>query len=179
MIRKHDPSQDDDLGSDLDAFEEFETGSATAPTGEIDAELTGAEAEEFDGPEAGPTAGLDLDDLGGDEPELGPVPAPAPSRPARPRGTPVEERAAPAEPEGFTAELAKLAPDMPVNLVAVIGKTTTSVAELLRFKMGHVIDLARPPSETVDIVANGKLIARGELVEMDGKLGARILKLVR
>ena len=76
-------------------------------------------------------------------------------------------------------ELMKLAPDIPVNIVAVIGKTMSNIGEVVKYRPGHVIDLARPPSETVDLVANGKLIARGELVDMDGKLGVRILKLLR
>lgn len=92
------------------------------------------------------------------------------------------KRAAPkakGAPGPIAEELAELAPDVPVSLVAVIGKTTTNVGELIKYRMGQVIDLARPPGETVDIVANGRLIARGELVEMDGKLGVRILKMVR
>lgn len=76
-------------------------------------------------------------------------------------------------------ELAELAPDVPVTLVAVVGKATVSVGDLIRYRVGQAIDLGRAPGETVDLVANGRLIARGELVEMDGKMGVRILKLVR
>lgn len=79
----------------------------------------------------------------------------------------------------LSEELLKVAPDVPVSLVAVIGKVKSNVAELISLKQGSVIDLKRPPNETVDLVANGKLVARGELVEMDGKLGVRIIKLVR
>lgn len=76
-------------------------------------------------------------------------------------------------------ELMDLSPDIPINLVAVIGKTTISIAELVKYRVGQTIDLKRAPGETVDLVANGRLIARGELVEMDGKMGVRILKMVR
>lgn len=95
------------------------------------------------------------------------------------------EEAAPEEeslyaPEGdLTNELLNLAPDVPVNLVAVIGKTTMSIAEIMKYRIGETIDLGRPPNETVDLVANGKLIARGELVEIDGKLGVKIMKMVK
>lgn len=91
----------------------------------------------------------------------------------------------PASAEGPLAEeespdaLSGLAPDVPVNLVAVIGKITTSVGDLLKLRQGNVVELGRPPGETVDVVAAGRLIARGELVDIDGTLGVRILKLVK
>lgn len=69
--------------------------------------------------------------------------------------------------------------DVPVQVVAVLAKREISMKELMGFQMGHVIDLRRPPSEQVDLVANGKLVARGELVDIDGRLGVRIVKLVR
>lgn len=81
--------------------------------------------------------------------------------------------------ESLAKELLDMSPDIPVNLVAVIGKTTSNVGEVMKYRIGSVIDLKRPPNETVDLVANGRLIARGELVEMDGKLGVKVIKLVR
>ncbi len=89
--------------------------------------------------------------------------------------------ASPAAPVAYEMadSLINLAPDVPVNLVAVIGKTTTTVGELMKFRMGHVVELGRPPGESVDVVANGRLIARGELVDIDGQLGVRILKMVK
>lgn len=76
-------------------------------------------------------------------------------------------------------EILNMSADVPVHLVAVIGRTTISVKDLMSYQMGQVIDLGRPPGETVDLVASGKLFARGELVDIDGKLGVRIVKLVR
>ena len=76
-------------------------------------------------------------------------------------------------------EVVQMAADVPVQLVAVIGRTTVSVKDLMNYQMGQVIDLGRPPAETVDLVASGKLFARGELVDIDGKLGVRIVKLVK
>jgi flagellar motor switch protein FliN len=78
-----------------------------------------------------------------------------------------------------SSEFAALAPDVPVSVMAVIGKKTISVGELIRYKIGQTIDLQRPPNETVDLVANGRLMAKGELVDIDGRLGVRIIKLVR
>lgn len=76
-------------------------------------------------------------------------------------------------------DISDLSPDVPVNLVAVIGKVTINVAELVKLHIGSVVDLGRSPGETVDLVANGRLIAKGELVDIDGKLGVKIIKMVR
>jgi type III secretion system YscQ/HrcQ family protein len=70
-----------------------------------------------------------------------------------------------------------LTADVPVHLVAVLGKKTLSIKEILSLKKGQVLELNRFPNEAVDLVANGKLMAKGELVEIDGKLGVRIIKI--
>lgn len=82
-------------------------------------------------------------------------------------------------PEAVNEEAVKMTGDVPVQVVAVMGKRTVSVKELISLKMGSVIDLARPANEMIDLVAGGKLVAKGELVDIDGKLGVRIVKMVR
>ena len=71
------------------------------------------------------------------------------------------------------------AANIPVTVTAVVGQAKTKVKDLLNYKTGHVIDLHRSPGETVDLIAGGKLIARGELVEIEGRLGVRVLKMLR
>ena len=71
-----------------------------------------------------------------------------------------------------------LAADVPVQVVAVLGKRSFNMQDLMKFHVGQVVDLYRPANETVDLVVGGKLIAKGELVSIDGKLGVRIVKLV-
>lgn len=71
-----------------------------------------------------------------------------------------------------------LAADVPVQVVAVLGKRSFNMQELMNFHVGQVVDLYRPANETVDLVVGGKLIAKGELVSIDGKLGVKILKLI-
>src|SRR3989338_2771189 len=85
---------------------------------------------------------------------------------------PIPEKESPSEP----FRPLDFAPDIPVQLVAVMAKKTVSVKDLMELEMGQVIDLNRPPSETVDLVANGRLVARGELVYIDWKLGVRVVK---
>lgn len=71
-----------------------------------------------------------------------------------------------------------LAADVPVQVVAVLGKRSFSVQDLMKFHVGQVVDLYRPANETVDLVVGGKIIAKGELVSIDGKLGVRVVKLI-
>ena len=71
-----------------------------------------------------------------------------------------------------------LAADVPVQVVAVLGKRSFNMQDLMNFHVGQVVDLYRPANETVDLVVGGKLIAKGELVSIDGKLGVKILKLI-
>lgn len=138
--------------------------------------------------------GLDLDDLELEEPkpekppakteEKGPAPKapktpPKPAKPTPPKPSTQKTAAPNEEPAPVKEEVLQMSKDIPVQLVAVIGRTTISVKDLMSCQMGQVIDLGRPPSETVDIVASGKLFARGELVDIDGKLGVRIVKLVK
>ncbi|MBI4367012.1 MAG: FliM/FliN family flagellar motor switch protein [Deltaproteobacteria bacterium] len=73
---------------------------------------------------------------------------------------------------------AHLAEELPVQVVAVLGKKTFALRELLALQRGQILDLGQEISTVVDLVANGKLIAKGELVEVEGKLGVRILKMV-
>ncbi|MBI5300302.1 MAG: FliM/FliN family flagellar motor switch protein, partial [Deltaproteobacteria bacterium] len=79
----------------------------------------------------------------------------------------------------FVDEAVHMSEDMPVKLVAVLGKKNILLKDLLRLKVGQSIDLERAPNEFVDLMANGKLVARGELVEIDGKLGVRIIKMLK
>lgn len=76
-------------------------------------------------------------------------------------------------------EFLNLAPDIPVTLVAVMDRKSVTVKDLLGLRMGSVVVFDRTPAEPVDVLAGGKLFAKGELVEVDGKLGIRILKLIK
>ncbi len=71
-----------------------------------------------------------------------------------------------------------LAADVPVQVVAVLGKRSFNIQDLMSFHVGQVVDLYRPANETVDLVVGGKLIAKGELVSIDGKMGVKIVKLI-
>ena len=74
-------------------------------------------------------------------------------------------------------KIVNLTSDIPIQIVAVLGKKTSTVKDIVSMKMGQVLELGKMPNEAIDLVANGKLIAKGELVEIDGRLGVRILKI--
>ncbi|BAT20566.1 MULTISPECIES: flagellar motor switch protein FliN [Asaia] len=57
--------------------------------------------------------------------------------------------------------------DIPVKITAVIGTATMPVSQLLRLGRGAVVELNKKLGEAVDIYANNRLIARGELVVVD------------
>ncbi len=76
-------------------------------------------------------------------------------------------------------DMLDIAADVPVQVVAVMGKKSITLKNLAAMKLGEVVELGRPANEIVDLVAGGKLIAKGELVEIEGKLGVRIVKMIR
>lgn len=107
-----------------------------------------------------------------------PPKAPVKTKAAKPspkakRTTPVAK----ASPSPTQAGGASLVEDAPVQVAAILGKKQLSVGELVGLKKGEVVELNRFPNEAIDLVANGKLMAKGELVEVDGKLGVRIIKI--
>lgn len=122
--------------------------------------------------EAAPPEGGDPFDFNPNPPPFKPAKKEAPAPGAAPSfgGPPPAAGKADRRAVGLTA-------DVPVQLVAVMGKKTITIKEILSLKKGQVIELNRFPNEAIDLVANGKLMAKGELVEIDGKLGVRIIKI--
>ena len=69
--------------------------------------------------------------------------------------------------------------DVPVTINAVLGKSVMSVNQLLRLGRGAVVELDRKVGEPIDILDNNKLVARGEIVIVDDKLGVTLTEIVR
>lgn len=64
------------------------------------------------------------------------------------------------------------------ELSIVIGRSRRSIDELLRLGPGSVIELDHRPGEPVEILANGTVIARGDIVAVDRELGIRVTEIV-
>ena len=64
--------------------------------------------------------------------------------------------------------------DIPVTLSMELGRTRLSIRELLQLTQGSVVKLDRPAGEPLDILVNGCLVARGEVVVVNERFGVRI-----
>lgn len=69
--------------------------------------------------------------------------------------------------------------DVPVNISAVLGKSFMSVAQLLKLGQGSVLELDRKVGEAIDIYVNNRLVARGEVVVVDERLGVTMTEIIK
>ena len=84
-------------------------------------------------------------------------------------------------PEAGERSASDLAPvyDVPVNIQAVLGRSYLEVASLLRLSRGSVIELDRKVGEAIDIYVNNRLVARGEVVVVDERLGVTMTEIIK
>lgn len=68
--------------------------------------------------------------------------------------------------------------DIPVTLSMEIGRTRISIKELLQLGQGSVVELDRLAGEAMDVLVNGTLVARGEVVVVNDKFGIRLSDIV-
>jgi flagellar motor switch protein FliN len=68
--------------------------------------------------------------------------------------------------------------DLPVTLVVELGRVNLALSRLADLKPGDVVELGRHSREPVELTSNGKLVARGELVQIDTELGVRITNIL-
>ena len=73
---------------------------------------------------------------------------------------------------------ASAANEITVDAIAVLGKTTMQVSQVLKLGRGAIVELDKHVGDHVDIMVNQKLIARGEVVVVDDKLGVSITEVV-
>jgi len=69
--------------------------------------------------------------------------------------------------------------DIPVNIQAVIGRTHMEVRDLLKLDTGDVVELDRKVGEAIDIYVNDRLVARGEVVLVDDRLGVTMTEIIK
>ncbi len=69
--------------------------------------------------------------------------------------------------------------NIPVKVSAVLGKTQMKVSQLMKLNKGAVIELDRKVGEAIDIYVNNNLVARGEVVVVDDKLGITMTEIVK
>ena len=69
--------------------------------------------------------------------------------------------------------------DVPVAISAVLGRSTMSVAQLLQLSQGSVLELDRKVGEAIDIFVNNRLVARGEVVVVEDRLGVTMTEIIK
>jgi len=76
------------------------------------------------------------------------------------------------------AESAELLNDIPLHVSVELARVPVTAEEVVALRAGQVVQLGRPASSAVELSVNGKIVAQGELVEVDGQLGVKITQLV-
>ena len=69
--------------------------------------------------------------------------------------------------------------DVPVQVSAVLGRARMDVGELLKLGPGTVLELDRKVGEAIDIYVNNRLVARGEVVLVEDKLGVTMTEVIK
>ncbi len=69
--------------------------------------------------------------------------------------------------------------DIPVNISVVLGKTNMQVSNLLKLGRGAVIELDRKVGEPIDIYVNSRLVARGEVVVVEDRIGVTMTEIMK
>ena len=110
---------------------------------------------------------FDLPDLGNEVPDV-----PAEQAQAMPAEAMMEEE------EKAAADLAPVF-DVPVNISAVLGKAHIDVNSLLKLTSGSVVELDRKIGEAIDIYVNNRLVARGEVVVVEDRLGVTMTEIIK
>ena len=82
------------------------------------------------------------------------------------------------EDEAFNRRNYALLADIPVRMSVEVGSAALRLSELMDLAEGSVVELDRQSHELLDIMANGTLVAKGEVVTVNGRFGIRVLEVV-
>ena len=82
-------------------------------------------------------------------------------------------------PVGYGPENIDLIKDVPLEVTVELGRTSKSIKEILDFAPGTIIELNRIAGEPIDVLVNGKYVAKGEVVIIEESYGIRITEIVK
>jgi len=105
--------------------------------------------------------------------ELEETSAPPPGVPA------VDENTVAPVPAGESRQEMQAVYDVPVQVAAVLGKSNMQVSQLLKLGRGAVVELDRKVGEAIDIYVNNRLVARGEVVVVEERLGVTLTEIIK
>ncbi len=69
--------------------------------------------------------------------------------------------------------------DVPLEVTVELGRTTKSIKEILEFSPGTIVELDRLAGEPIDVLVNGKLVAKGEVVVIEESFGIRVTDIIK
>lgn len=93
----------------------------------------------------------------------------------------------PAQFQSFTGNVASVAGqenigiimDVPLEVTVELGRTSKSISEILDFAPGTIIELDRIAGEPIDVLVNGKFVAKGEVVVIEESFGVRVTEIIK
>ena len=68
--------------------------------------------------------------------------------------------------------------DVPLEVTVELGRTSKSISDILDFSPGKIIELNKLAGEPIDVLVNGKYVAKGEVVVIEESFGVRITEIV-
>ena len=69
--------------------------------------------------------------------------------------------------------------DVPLEVTVELGRTTKSIKDILEFAPGTIVELNKIAGESVDVLVNGKFVAKGEVVVIEESFGVRIIEIIK
>lgn len=81
--------------------------------------------------------------------------------------------------DGIAPENIDLIMDVPLEVTVELGRTSKSIKEILDFSPGTIIELDKLAGETVDVLVNGKFVAKGEVVVIEENFGIRVTEIIK
>ena len=69
--------------------------------------------------------------------------------------------------------------DVPLEVTVELGRTSKSISDILNFAPGTIIELDRIAGEPIDVLVNGKFVAKGEVVVIEENFGIRVTEIIK
>ena len=69
--------------------------------------------------------------------------------------------------------------DVPLEVTVELGRTKKAISDILNFSPGTIIELDKIAGEPIDVLVNGKLVARGEVVVIEESFGVRVTEIIK
>jgi len=69
--------------------------------------------------------------------------------------------------------------DVPLEVTVELGRTNKSISEILNFAPGTIIELERIAGEPIDVLVNGKFVAKGEVVVIEESFGVKVTEIIK